>query len=70
MLLNRRILPILLLAGVSFGQGYGSIEGTVTDEDGTVISGATVYAFTIRRPTAAAIPNAQTDAAGATFSSA
>src|SRR5215469_9910791 len=64
MLLNRLILPIFLLGGVSFGQGYGSIEGTVTDEDGTVISGATVYAFTIGRPTAAAIPNAQTDAAG------
>jgi Carboxypeptidase regulatory-like domain len=62
--LNRVILPIFLLVGVSFGQGYGSIEGTVTDEGGMVISGATVYAFSIRRPTASAIPSAETDAEG------
>ena len=64
MLLNRLILPIFLLAGISFAQGYGSIEGTVTDEGGIVISGATVYAFSIGRPTAAAIPTAETDAEG------
>jgi hypothetical protein len=64
MLLNRVILPIFLLAGVSFGQGYGSIEGTVTDEGGMAISGATVYAFSVGRPTASAIPTAETDAGG------
>lgn len=47
MLLSLLILPIFLLAGVSFGQGCGSIEGTVTDEGGISISGATVYAFSI-----------------------
>ena len=43
--LNRLIVPIFLLAGVSFGQGFGSIEGTVTDENGVRVSGATVYAY-------------------------
>jgi hypothetical protein len=64
MLLSRLILPIFLLAAVSFGQGYGSIAGTVTDEGGMAISGATVYAFSIGRPTASAIPTAETDAGG------
>jgi hypothetical protein len=64
MLLNRLILPIFLLVGVSFGQGYGSIEGTVTDEGGMAVSGATVYAFSIGRPTAAAIPTTETDPEG------
>jgi hypothetical protein len=64
MLLNRLILPVFLFAGVSFGQGYGSIEGTVTDEGGMAISGANVYAFRIGRPTATAIPTAETDAEG------
>ena len=39
MLLNRVILRVFLLVGVSFGQGYGSIEGTLTDEGGMAISG-------------------------------
>src|SRR5215469_11682538 len=64
MLLNRLILPIFLLGGVSFGQGYGSIEGTVTDEGGMVISGATVYAFSIEPRMTTAIPTAETDAEG------
>jgi hypothetical protein len=64
MLLNRVILPIFLLAGVSFGQGYGSIEGTLMDEGGMAVSGATVYAMRIGRPTASAIPTAETDAEG------
>jgi|HubBroStandDraft_1064217.scaffolds.fasta_scaffold19223_1 hypothetical protein len=64
MLLNRVILPVFLLVGVSFGQGYGLIEGTLTDEGGMAISGATVYAMRIGRPTASAIPIAETDAAG------
>ena len=64
MLLNRVILPIFLLAGVSFGQGYGSIEGTLTEEGGMAISGATVYAMRIGRPRASAIPTAETDAEG------
>src|SRR5262245_25365420 len=64
MLLNRLLLPIVVLAGISFGQGYGSIEGTVTDESGMASSGATVYAFSIGRPTAKAIPTAETDAEG------
>lgn len=64
MLLNRVILPIFLLAGVSFGQGYGSIEGTLTDDGGMAISGATVYAMRIGRPTASALPTAETDAEG------
>jgi len=64
MLLNRLILPFFLLVGVSFGQGYGSVEGTVTDEGGMAVSGATVYAFSIGRPTAAAIPTAETDPEG------
>jgi len=64
MLVNRLIVPIFLLTGLSFGQGYGSIEGTVTDEEGMVISSATVYAMHIGRPTAAKIPTAETDVEG------
>lgn len=64
MLLDRVILTVLLLVGLSFGQGYGSIEGTLTDEGGMAISGATVYAMRIGRPTASAIPTAGTDAEG------
>jgi|SRR5215472_17147434 len=64
MLLNRLILPIFVLAGTSFGQGYGSIEGTVTGENGMTISDATVYAFSIGGPTAKDIPTAETNAAG------
>ncbi len=64
MLLSRMIVPIFLLAGVSFGQRYGSIEGTLTDQGGTAISGATVYAMRIGRPTASAIPTAEMDAEG------
>ena len=64
MLLNRVILPIFLLAGTSFGQGYGSMEGTLTDEGRMAISGATVYAMGIGRPTASAIPTVETDAEG------
>jgi hypothetical protein len=64
MLLNRVILPIFLLAGVSFGQGYGSIEGTLTDYAGMAVSGATVYAMRIGRPAVSAIPTADTDAGG------
>lgn len=63
MLLSRLILPIFLLAGVSFGQGYGSIEGTVTDESGMAISAATVYAFSIG-PMKSPVPTAETDARG------
>ncbi len=64
MILSRLILPIFLLAGISFGQGYGSIAGTVTDEGGMAISGATVYGFSIGRPMASAIPTVETDAEG------
>jgi len=64
MLPNRLILPIFLFAGVSFGQGYGSIKGTLTDEGGMAISGATVYAMGIGRPMGSAIPTAETDAEG------
>ena len=65
MLLNRLILPVVLLVGVSFGQGYGSIAGAVTDEGGTPISDATVYAMHIGRAIAAtAIPQVKTDAEG------
>jgi hypothetical protein len=36
------ILPLLLCASLAFGQGFGTIVGTVTDPSGAVIAGAKV----------------------------
>jgi len=62
MLLNRLILPLVLLTGVSFGQDYGSLSGAVTDKSGIAVSGATVYAVPIKP--AGAFPKTKTDADG------
>ena len=47
---------VSVLTSLSFGQGNGSIHGTVLDEGGTPVKGATVYAHPLDRPSASIVP--------------
>jgi hypothetical protein len=61
------LFSLFLLVGSSFAQGYGSISGTVTGEDGKPVSSAAVYAPRLIESNASwigAIPERETDADG------
>jgi len=58
------ILSLLLLTGITFGQGYGSISGTVIDASGRPVPNAHVFAHPLGVQMATAIPQEETDAIG------
>ena len=58
------LIAALFWTNLSYVQAYGSISGTVVDEGGTFVQGATVYAHPMDRPMAAIIPHATTDGSG------
>ena len=68
-----RMLPtvlVLLVAVMGQSDGrvvpsdLGSVNGTVTNEEGKAVAGATVYANPIDRPIIGIVPHSETDATG------
>lgn len=58
------LIAVLFWTNLSSAQDYGSIAGTVVDECGKSVQGATVYADPMDRPMAGIIPHATTDRSG------
>ena len=58
------LVAVLVLTGLSFGQGNGSIQGTVLGDSGTPVKGATVYAHPLDRVLASIIPQVISDENG------
>jgi hypothetical protein len=58
------LIAVLCWTNLSSAQDYGSIAGTVVDEGGESVQGATVYAHPMDRPMAGIIPHATTDGSG------
>jgi len=58
------LVVVLVLTGLSFGQNNGSIHGTVLDDGGTPVKGATVYAHPLDRVLASIIPQVISDENG------
>ena len=62
--LLRLILSLLLLTGVSLGQGYGSVSGTVTDERGRPVPNVDVVAYWLEYPLPEIMPREKIGADG------
>lgn len=58
------LIGFLVVASLSFGQDNGSVYGTVVDDSGTPVKGATVYAQPLDRPMAGIIPHDISDRNG------
>jgi Carboxypeptidase regulatory-like domain len=58
------LIGVLFWTNLSSAQDYGSISGTVVDESGKSVQGASVYAHPMDRPMASIIPHATTDGSG------
>jgi hypothetical protein len=62
--LTTAFIGVLVAASLSFGQDNGSVHGTVEDESGIPVKGATVYANPLDRPMAGTIPQDISDENG------
>jgi hypothetical protein len=62
--LTPALIGVLVVASLSFGQDNGSVHGTVVDDGGTPVKGATVYAQPLDRPMAGIIPHNISDESG------
>jgi len=62
--LTAAFIVVLVVASLSFGQDNGSVHGTVVDNSGIPVKGATVYANPLDRPLAGIIPQVVSDVDG------
>jgi len=57
-------IGVLVAASLSVGQDDGSVHGTVVDDSGMPVKGATVYAHPLDRPMAGIVPHDISDENG------
>ena len=62
--LRTAFIGVLVVASLSFGQDNSSVHGTVADDRGIPVKGATVYAPPLDRPMAGIIPHDISDENG------